>query len=176
MRDLTRPIERTHDRVNHGLRASFTYAYAHTRLESSRLKEKGFGDDYAHVSHGVVDGGCDDIGELFVRRRHSERAGYVRQGHRPHLSGKVPGLPSQRLDGADVADHLRRDAAMGEIDQAARGAAANAAVAYRRERRCDAFQERSFLERAADRDHREVGGRGRSAGQSQGYAAAEKMG
>ena len=57
-----------------------------------------------------------------VRSRRAIRGTDLLQGHRANLPGQVPGVPSAELDRADVAHHVRRSAAVGAVDQAARRA------------------------------------------------------
>ena len=73
----------------------------------------------------------------------------IHQGRRADLPGEVRGVPSARLDRADVARDLRGGAAVGEVDQGARRRAADAAVAHRQDRRHPAVQERSLADRRA---------------------------
>ena len=67
-------------------------------------------------------------------------------------SRQVPDLPSPGHVGADVARHLRRSAAVGALDPAARRQPRHAAVASRQDRRHPPLQERPLAERRRDRD------------------------
>ena len=95
-------------------------------------------------------GGC--LGPAAARR-----ATDVRQGRRADSPAVVRHVPSAGAVGADVADDLRRRAAVGALDQDARGGPRDAAVAHRPERRHPEVQGRSVVERRRDRDDRRRG-------------------
>ena len=94
------------------------------------------------------------------------RAGHVHERRRADSVAIVRQVPSSRRDRADVADDLRRRASVGAVDEEAGQQARDAAVVPRQDHRHPEVQERSVAERRRDRDDRQVGGRGRSAGQS----------
>ena len=75
----------------------------------------------------------------------------------PILPGQVPVMPRARIDRADVAAHVPGSAPVGEVHQAARRGAADAAVACRPQRRRSEVQERHVAERRAGRHDRRAG-------------------
>src|SRR5260221_10884050 len=66
----------------------------------------------------------------FDCRGHLQPSRDVRQGRRSDLTGTMPGVPSQRIDGADVAGDLCGDPPLGESHPRAGDREADAAVAY----------------------------------------------
>ena len=86
----------------------------------------------------------------------------LHEGHRADLAGQVRGVSPARVDCADVAAHVRRDAPVGPVDPHARGSPADAAVAHRQDRRRAGVQERSLVQRRSDCDHPDVGRPGRA--------------
>jgi hypothetical protein len=99
----------------------------------------------------------------------------LRQRHHTDISGEMPGLSSQRIDGSHVPDHLRRDASVGESYQTKGCHPQHAAVASRQNGRDSAVPKRHLFERPADFSDRSLGGRGRSARRSQRHAAAQTV-
>src|SRR5439155_13427489 len=80
------------------------------------------------------------------RRGHFE-AGDILHRRRADFSSEVSGVSSAELHRADVAHHLPGRTALGAIDQGARRDAADAAVAYRPQRRRAEIQERHVAQR-----------------------------
>ena len=74
-------------------------------------------------------------------------------------------LPSAEPDRADVVDHLQRGPTVGPVDSEQGRDPGDAAVASGPYARHPELQERPLAERRPDRDHRQVGGQWRTAGQ-----------
>src|SRR5439155_3254942 len=83
------------------------------------------------------------------RRGHFE-AGDILHRRRADFSSEVSGVSSAELHRADVAHHLPGRTALGAIDQGARRDAADAAVAYRPQRRRAEIQERNDMSLSDD--------------------------
>ena len=116
---------------------------------------------------GVVRGGGCGVGPVGAGRRRPVGAD-LREGRRADLLFQVRRVPPPDDVRADVAGEVRRGAAVGAVDQAARGGAHHAAVGRRpRARR---LQERPAPVGQGDRDHRRLGRCRRAQGQRQGPA------
>src|SRR5712691_2301532 len=61
-------------------------------------------------------------------------AGHLYETHRPYPAALLPGLPSSRINRADVVDHVPGRSTLGEEHQAEDLAAGDAAVVPREER------------------------------------------
>ena len=94
----------------------------------------------------------------------------------PILQAKCQAVPSAELDRADVADDLQEARPWARSIKERVSHAADAAVAYRQERRRAEIQERHVAQRRADRHHRPLGRWRRAAGRSEGPAAGQAAG
>src|SRR5262252_10151169 len=75
-------------------------------------------------------GAIRPLGGRDRRPRRRYPAGHLLERRGADLPVEMPGMPSARLDRADVADHLPAGAAVGALDQGARRRTPDAAVAH----------------------------------------------
>src|SRR5947208_10791391 len=128
---------------------------AHTELGNTpvrRARQKEHGHDAEYQEVAVRGGRCLDAwepaGDLGVRRcGRCRQARDVLEGRRADFSGEMSRVPSAGIDRPDVPYHLPGGAALGALDQGARGDASDAAMAYRPQRRRAEVQERHVAER-----------------------------
>ena len=104
------------------------------------------------------------------------RRGDLHEGHRADPAAELPEVPPARLAGPDVADRLRRGAAVGARHQVPhrppRPDGRDAALVHREGRRHPGLQGRPVPDRGGDPQDRRLGGQRRAAGQPGGHAAA----